>query len=68
VHKYIESGFTEYDHLLVVARALEMMEGRLALVEGKVPQHHLSKAKAAYGSLNYGDMTSEVRAGYERTQ
>ena len=66
VHKYIDSGFTEYDHLMVVAMALEMVGGRQALVGGKVPQQQLSKCKAAYGTVNFGDMTSEVRASYDR--
>ena len=64
VHKYIESGFTEYDHLLVVARALEMMGGRQALVGGKVPQQYLSKCKAAYGTVKRRDMTPEELHAY----
>ena len=64
VHKYIDSGFTEYDHLMVVAMALEMMGGRQALVGGKVPQHHLSKVKAAYGSVKVSDMTRKETTSY----
>ena len=65
MHKYIDSGFTEYDHLLVVAMAMEMMGGRQALVGGKVPQRHLSKDKAAYGSVKKADMTSKERRLYQ---
>jgi hypothetical protein len=68
VHKYIDSGFTEYDHLMVVAMALEMMGGRQALVGGKVPQHHLSKDKAAYGSVKFADMTSKEAASYQQSR
>jgi hypothetical protein len=59
VHHYIESGRTEYDYLSVVARVLELVGGRLALalVEGKVPQQHLARAKAVYGTVNKSAMT-----------
>jgi hypothetical protein len=67
VHKYIESGSTEYDHLLVVAmRALEMMGGRVALVGGKMPQQHLLKCRTAYDTVNASDMTKEERFSYQK--
>jgi hypothetical protein len=66
VHSYIESGSTEYNHLRVVAGALEMMGGRLALVEGKVPQRHLSKAFATYGTVNISQMTREEKLSYQQ--
>ena len=66
MHKYIESGSTKYDHLLVVARALELMGGRVALVGGKVPQQHLSKCKAAYGTVKCLDMTRVDPTTYDR--
>ena len=66
MHSYIESGSTEYNHLRVVAGAWEMMGGRLALVEGKVPRRHLSKARATYDTVNISDMTGEALLSYQR--